>query len=189
MPPPPISPPPGGSIAQMGERASTRSGRQNRPPAAAALDALTPPPSRVIVQHATLASAMSSLSRTSSQEARAARPESETRHLNIQSSDLSDSSDEDVPSPKKTLPDFNVRKSGDDFVASGDDSIAWEKEEDRVMHSFANRLEAENRVEEAFEDAPVRELEKWELIAGEGQEGTADEVAPPPKSLRQEPFN
>jgi hypothetical protein len=72
-----------------------------------------------------------------------------------------------------------VCKSGDDSVASGDDSIAWEKEEDRVMHSFANRLEAENRLEEAIEDDLVRELEEWELIAGEGEEGTADEVAAP----------
>jgi hypothetical protein len=188
MPPPPISPPPSGSIAQMGVRASTHSGCQNRPPAAATLDASTPPPSRVIVQHATLASTISLLSRTS-QEARAARPKSETRHLNVQLSDSLDSSDEDVSSPKETLPDFNMCKSGDDSVASGDDSITWEKEEDRVMHAFANQLEAENRVVEAFEDAPVRELEEWELIAGEGEEGTADEVAAPPKSLRQELFN
>ena len=111
----------------MGERASTRSGHQNRPPAAAALDALTPPPSRVVVQHATLASMISLLSRTS-QEARAAWPKSETRRLNVQLSNSSDLSDEDVPSPKKTLPDFNVHKSGDDSVASGDDSITWEKE-------------------------------------------------------------
>jgi hypothetical protein len=154
-----------------------RSGCQNRPPAAAALDALTPPPSRVIVQHATLASAISLLS--TSQEACPARPESETRGLNVESSDSSDSSDEDVPSPKKTLPDFNVRKSGDDSLASGDDSITWEKEEDRVMHLLANQLEAENRLEEAFEDAPVRELEEWELITGEEEEGTADEVTAP----------
>ncbi len=163
MPPPPISPPPGGSVTQMGERASTRSGRQNRPPAAATLDASTSPPSRVTVQHVTLVSAISSLSRTSSQEAHTAQPE----RLNVQSSDSSDSLDEDAPSPKKTLPDFNVRKSGDDSVASGDDSITWEKEEDRVMQSFANQLEAENRLEEAFEeDGPVREHEEWGLIAG-----------------------
>jgi len=159
----------------MGERASTRSGCQNRPPAAAALDASTPPPSRVVVQHATLATAISSLSRISSQEAHAAQPV----RVNIQSSDSLDSSDEDAPSPKKTLPDFNVRKSGDDSIASGDDSITWEKEEDRVMHSFANRLEAENRLEEAFEDDLVRELEEWELIAGVREEGIADEVAAP----------
>ena len=30
------------------------------------------------------------------------------------------------------------------------------------MHSFANRLEAENRLEEAIEDDLVRELEEWE---------------------------
>ena len=142
MPPPPIRPSPSCSVAQMGQRASTRSGCQNRSTAAAVLDVSTPPPSCAIVQHATLASSISLLSK--SQEARAAPPESETRRLNVKSSNSLDLLDEDVPSPKKTLPDFNVRQSGDDSDASGDDSITWEKRKDKVMHLFANQLESEN---------------------------------------------
>jgi len=122
MPPPPIMPPHGVSVAQRGQRAvSVRGLQQNRQPVPAALDASTTPTMmHVIVQPRTLASAISSLS--TSQDACAAPPESERRNLN-----LSDSSDEDVPSPKKLLPDFTLRKSDDDSVASGDDSIAWEK--------------------------------------------------------------
>jgi hypothetical protein len=94
------------------------------------------------VQPSTLASTISLL--LTSQEAGAAPPESEMRRLNIDSFDLLDSSDEDVPYPKKVLPDFTMRKSDDDSVASGDDSIAWEKEEDRVLHAFAIQVEAED---------------------------------------------
>jgi hypothetical protein len=165
-----------------------RSGCQNRPPTAAALDASTPPPSRVVAHHATLASAISLLS--TSQEAHTAPPESETRCLNVEWLISLELSNEDVPSPKKTLPDLTMCKSGDDSVTSSDDSITWEKEEDRVMHLFTNQLlEAENTLEDALEDPPVRELQEWELIAGEGEEGAADKVAAPPKSLRQGPFN
>ncbi len=56
-------------------------------------------------------------------------------------------------------------KSNDNSVASGDDSIAWEKEEDRVLHAFAIQVESEDTLEDALEDAPVNELDEWELIA------------------------
>jgi hypothetical protein len=163
-------------------------GHQNRQRVPVPLDASTTPPMpRVVAQPSTLASVISSMS--TSQEARAAPPESDIRRLNVDSFDSSDSSDEDVPSPKKVLPDFTMQKSDDNSVASGDDSIAWEKEEDRVLHVFAIPAEAEDALENALEDAPVKELEEWELIA-EGGEGTAHEVAAPPQSsLRQEPFN
>ena len=146
--------PPGVSVAQRGKRAVS------------------------VVQPGTLASAISSL--YTSQDACAAPPGSETRNLTTDDLfDLSDLSDEYVPSPKKLLPDFTLRKSDDDSVASGDDSIAWEKEEDRVLHAFAIQVEAEDALEDALEDAPVKELEEWELIA-EGMEGTADKIAAPP---------
>jgi len=80
-----------------------------------------------------------------------------------------------------------MHKSDDDSVASGDDSIAWEKEE---VHVFAIQVEAEDALDDALGDAPVKEVDEWELIAEGGGEGTADEVAAPPQSsLRQEPFN
>ena len=129
-------------------------GCQNRRPVPAALDASTTPTMpRVVVQPGTLASAMSSLS--TFQDACAAPPESERRNLNTDNLfDLLDLSDEDLPSPKKLLPDFTLRKSDDDSVASSDDSIAREKEEDRVLHAFAIQVEAEDVLEEdALEDA------------------------------------
>ncbi len=95
---------------------------------------------------------------------------------------MSDSSDKDVPSPKKVLPDFTMCKSDDDSVASGTDVIAWEKEEDRVLHAFTIQVEAEDALEDALEDAPGKELEEWELIA-KGGEGTTDEVLPPPSQV------
>ena len=180
MPPPPIMPPLGVSITQRGQRAVSVHGCQNRRPVPAALDASTTPPMPyVVVQPGTLASAISLL--FTSQDACAAPPEFKTRHLNVNLFDSLDSSDEDVSSPKKLLPDFTLRKSDDDFDASGDDSIAWEKEEDRVLHAFAIQVEAEDALENALEDAPVKELEEWELIA-KGVEGTAEEVAAPPPS-------
>ncbi len=144
--------------------AASMRGHQNRRPVPAALDASTTPPMpRVVVQPSTFASVISSL--LTSQEAGAAPPESETRCLQVDSFDSSDSSDEDVPSPKKVLPDFTMCKSDDNSVESGDDSIAWEKEEDRVLHAFAIQVESEDTLEDALEDAPVKELDEWELIA------------------------
>jgi hypothetical protein len=154
MSPPPIMPPPGISVAQRGQRAVSMHGCQNRRPVPATLDASTTPTMpRVVVQPGTLASAISSLS--TSQDACAAPPESERRNLNTDNLfDLLDLSDEDLPSPKKLLPDFTLRKSDDDSVASSDDSIAREKEEDRVLHAFAIQVEAEDVLEEdALEDA------------------------------------
>ena len=46
------------------------------------------------------------------------------------------------------------------------------------MHSFANQVETEDTLEDALEDAPVKDLEEWELIVGEEEE-TADKVAAP----------
>jgi hypothetical protein len=144
--------------------AASMHGRQNRRPVPAALDASTTPPMpRVVVQPSNFVSAISSL--LTSQEAGAAPPESEMRCLKVDSFDSSDSSDKDVPSPKKVLPDFTMCKSNDNSVASGDDSIAWEKEEDRVLHAFAIQVESEDTLEDALEDAPVNELDEWELIA------------------------
>ena len=81
-----------------------------------------------------------------------------------------------------------MHKSDDYSVASGDDSITWEKEEDQVLHVFAIQVEAEDALDDALEDDPVKEVDEWELIAKGGGEGTADEVAAPPQSsLRQEP--
>jgi hypothetical protein len=101
--------------------------------------------------------------------------------------DSSDSSaeDDDAPSPKKALPDFTIRKSDEDSVASGDDSAGWETEEDRVMNSFLAQTEAEEALDDLSDDVPMTEVHEFMLISGEeggdGTEGQADgaaEVAP-----------
>ncbi len=58
-----------------------------------------------------------------------------------QGRDNSGSSDEDEPSPKKALPDFNLRKSEEDLVASGNDSDGWDQEDGRVMHELTAQAE------------------------------------------------
>jgi hypothetical protein len=51
-------------------------------------------------------------------------------------------------SEEKKLPDFNVIKSDDDSVASGDDSNGWEVEEERLTHIIAAQAETEESIEE-----------------------------------------
>ena len=100
-------------------------------------------------------------------------------------SNLSNSSaDDNAPSPKKALPDITTMKSDNDSVASGDDSAGWEMEEDRVMNSFVAQTEAEKELDDLSINAPMKEVHKFMLISGEGEdstEGQADgtaEVAP-----------
>ena len=97
-------------------------------PAAASCGKFTPPLRIVRVQPVTRSSAMSSLS--ASHEAHTASAASSTPVNPMDEFTLSDSSEDDAPSPKKALPDFTTRKPDDDSVASGDDSIGWEVEED-----------------------------------------------------------
>jgi hypothetical protein len=98
--------------------------------------------------------------------------------------DLSKLSDEDAPSPKKALPDFTTRKSDDDSVASGDDSVGWEIEGERVLNAFLAQTEAEDALDDLSVDVPMKEVHEFMLISGEGEDGTeghadsAAEVAP-----------
>jgi len=95
---------------------------------------------------------------------------------------LSDSSDDDAPSPKKALPNFTTRKSDDNSVASGDDSAGWEAEGDRVLNAFAIQTVAEDALDDIFvDDGPMKEIHEFMLIAGRGvdgeEEGNADGAA------------
>jgi len=82
---------------------------------------------------------------------------------------LSDSSDDDAPSPKKALLDFTTRKSDDDSVASGDDSAGWEAEEDRVLNAFTIETVAEDALDDIFvDDGLMKEIHEFMLIAGRG---------------------
>jgi hypothetical protein len=71
-----------------------------------------------------------------------------------------------INSPDKEY-DFRGRKCDDDSVASGDDSITWEKETMKIMKTFAEAtaLEEAKAEETVQEDAPVSSLLKFYLFA------------------------
>ena len=50
------------------------------------------------------------------------------------------------------------------------------------MHAFAIQVEAEEALEDALEDAPVKELDEWELIAEGGGRGQLMKLLLPPPS-------
>jgi hypothetical protein len=86
-------------------------------------------------------------------------------------------------SPDKEY-DFLGKKSDEDSVASGDDSIGWEAEANRVMNAFEQMGVALDAKEEAAlqEDAAVPEMEEWELIAeGSADAGVAHPADAPPQ--------
>ncbi len=94
---------------------------QNSPPVAVVLSKNTPPPFRINAGCSDQPSTMSSLTATNDVSTPAAST--------ARGRDNSGSSDEDVPSPKKALPDFNLRKREEDSVASGDNSKGWDRED------------------------------------------------------------
>ena len=88
-------------------------------------------------------------------------------------------------SPDKEY-DFLGKKSDEDSVASGDDSIGWEAEAIRVMNSFEQMGVALDAKEEAAlqEDAAVPEMEEWELIAEGGEDAGVAHPADAPPQVR-----
>jgi hypothetical protein len=70
------------------------------------------------------------------------------------------SSDDEEPSPKKALPDFSLRKSEEDSVASGDDSEGWDEIEARLAHDLSAQAMLDDALDEAaFTDIlPMNEL-------------------------------
>jgi hypothetical protein len=122
---------------------------------------------------------MSSLSASNEARAASAHPQSLSFNDEFASSD---SSDDGAPSPKKILPDFTLRKSDDDSVASGDDSNGWEREEDRVRNAFVIQADADDELEVAnfTSDGPVNEVLEWTTLTDDLEMGNADdEVALP----------
>ncbi len=88
-----------------------------------------------------------------------------------------------VNSPDKEY-NFMGRKSDDDSVASGDDSIAWERETMKIMATFADATALEEgKMEAAAQEdaAPVREIGEYdfEFLADGGFD--AENPAPPPE--------
>jgi hypothetical protein len=87
-----------------------------------------------------------------------------------------------INSPDKEY-DFRGRKSDDDSVASGDNSITWEKETMKIMKNFAEAtaLEEAKAEETVQEDAPVREIVEWDCLAENGDDEALMNLAPPPQ--------
>ena len=82
-------------------------------------------------------------------------------------------SDEAEPLPKKALPDFSLRKSEEDSIASGNDSNAWEQEQGRVMHEFTAQADANDVLDDvAFPAIAMNKMNGWEFLA----EGNADDI-------------
>jgi hypothetical protein len=138
---------------------------QNYPPADVAHSANTPPPSGINTWQAGKGSTISSLSMSHAASASVTNRRRQSR-ANL-------ASDEDEPSPKKALPDFSLRKSEEDSIASGNDSNAWEQEQGRVMHEFTAHSNTDDALDDAaFPAIAMNEMNKWEFLA----EGNADDI-------------
>ncbi len=91
-------------------------------------------------------------------------------------------SDEDEPSPKKALPDFSLRKSEEDSIASGDDSNAWEQEQGRVMHEFTAQADADDALDvAAFPAIAMNKMNEWEFLAERNADDIEDDRPTPPQ--------
>ena len=91
----------------------------------------------------------------------------------------------DVPSPKRTVPDFSKPRSDDVSCASGDESEGWAREEERMLAEAAAKAQAEEEADEAMADEIVQEAQEWEnLVSGDdgnnnnndGALGSADDA-------------
>jgi hypothetical protein len=86
-----------------------------------------------------------------------------------------------INSPDKEY-NFKGRKSDDDSITLGDDSIMWENETMKIMQTFAEATTLEEAKAEAVaqEDAPVREILEWEFLAEKGDSNKALGILPAP---------
>ena len=164
----------------------TRSSRRNRCVAASMPGAFTPPSRIVVRSEEARASAISSLS-TVDDGVQPSAAATQIRTMNPMEGFESSESEDDVGGAAVNSPDkeynFQGRKSDDDSVASGDDSIAWERETMKIMATFADATALEERKMEAAaqEDAPaVREIGEYdfEFLAEGGFD--AENLPPPP---------
>ena len=133
----PALPPMGGFASQMTRDEPPRFFiGQSSPPGAAAGIQDTPPPYHISVRQSDAPSAISGLTAPNTANTSA----DNSKRIRARS----DSSDDDEPSPKKALPNFSMRKSEEDSVASGDDSKGWDGIEERLAHDLSERLRTTN---------------------------------------------
>ena len=80
------------------------------------------------------------------------------------------------PSPSKNYPDYSITKSSGDSVASGDDSLQWEIEGDRILAAQTSKMHEEevDADAELQQENAIAELEEF-MLCGGGREDE-DEV-------------
>ena len=154
----------------------------------------TPPPAPgIILQPGTRTSGVSSL--TSSTPARRSSPRRDAEQAGTpnamplrcspRKSPAGGGSpdDDNALSPHVPLPDLAARISDNDSVASGDDSVGWARESERVITAFAAQAEAEMAINDA-EDAPAwGEIDEWIVLAYANTEEQSEiPPLPPPRS-------
>jgi hypothetical protein len=86
------------------------------------------------------------------------------------------------PMSPDDLPNFAMCIQDDDSVASGDDSIGWDKEAKRVIHLFNLQAEAEEEaaLDNVDETRAVNAVHEFMVLVGDqGEE--EESVAPPPR--------
>ena len=84
------------------------------------------------------------------------------------------------PSPSKNYPDYSITKSSGDSVASGDDSLQWEIEGDRILAAHTSKMHEEevDADAELQQENAIAELEEF-MLCGGGREDEDEVVAPP----------
>jgi hypothetical protein len=72
------------------------------------------------------------------------------------------------PSPSKHYPDYSITKSSGDSVASGDDSVQWEIEGDRILaaHTLKMHEEEMDADGDSLQENAIAELEEFMLCGG-----------------------
>ena len=136
---------------------------------------------------------MSSLTTTTTEQlstecARATTASTDTTPLSGNKRPASEIHPDSSPSPSKNYPDYSITKSSGDSVASGDDSIQWEAEGERILVEHARKTQEEDDKFEAEAQAELNHAAIDEfMLCGEeinkinnDEEGDADvPVAPP----------
>ena len=147
------------------------------PPAVAVARTHTSPPARVDVPHpGTRSSGVSSLS--SLQLDQLGTPQPSSRPSSLGAGEAGDN--ETTPMSPDDLPNFAACIQDDDSVASGDDSIGWDKEAERII-GLLNRQAEE---EEAAEDNVVgetRAVHEFTTLDGDDRGEEEESVAAPPE--------
>ena len=205
-PPPHIPmPPPGRNDAPTPNASAPVVGARQNCPAAERQGIILTPPRAVELRRGTVGSersAMSSLRTTTTDQlstecAHAATALTDTTPLSGNKHPASVLHPDSSPSPSKNYSDYSITKSSGDSVASGNDSIQWEAEGERILAEHARKTQEEDDKFEAEAQAELNHAAIDEfMLCGEeinkinnDEEGGADvPVAPPIFEMVRYPY-